>query len=311
MRVLLTGGAGFIGSHTAEALCRAGHQVTVVDDLSTGERANLSERVSFVQCDVAARDLDAIMTDLSPHAVIHCAAQVSVGASIADPAVDAHQNILGTINLLHSAGRHGVKLFLLASSAAVYGIPGYLPLTEEHPTRPLSPYGLSKLAAEWYVSLLAEQYSMRWLIYRFANVVGPRQAAGGDGAVVPAFLSAMFQGRDPVIAGDGEQTRDFVFVEDVAEAHRLGLTANVQGIFHISSGTQISINELWRRCAAIANWQRPPVHGPARLGDIRHSILSPERARSAMGWEAKTDLVGSLSATAAFWKPGIGIKATE
>ena len=303
-RVLVTGGAGFVGSYVARALLDAGHAVVVLDDLSSGWATNVPLGVRLVEGDIRdAGGLAHILAQAQPQGVVHCAAQVSVGASVADPLNDSERNITGTVKLLTAAAAAGVRSFVYSSSAAVYGTPGSVPIVETHPTRPLSPYGLSKLTAERYVTLLGQQFGLEWVCLRYANIYGPGQRAlGGDGAVIPTFLQAFAAGRDPVIQGDGEQTRDFVYVEDVARANLLALTGGVTGVFNIGSGKAISINDLWKAEASLLGWDRPPVYGPPRPGDIRDSVLSAEAAARELGWVPTTEFGAGLRATVAALK---------
>ncbi len=302
MRVVVTGGAGFIGSHVTEELLAAGHEVAVLDNLSTGCLENVPPGAEFVEFDLTRAGLGTLMQKLRPEGVIHLAAQVSVKESVSDPLADLGSNVVGTANLLAACRESGVQSVVYASSAAVYGTPVCLPINEDHPTAPISPYGLSKLAGEWYVRVLSEQYSLRWVSLRFANVFGSRQRASGDGAVVPAFLYAMLEGRDPLIHGDGEQTRDFVYVRDVSRANLAALTGTASGIFHISTDQSTSIRELWQLSAEITGWQRPPQHAPRRPGDIDHAVLTAGRAQERLKWQPQTDLRTGLKATAEFWR---------
>lgn len=307
MHVLVTGGAGFVGSHIARALCDRGVRVTVLDNLSSGSAEAVPEAASLVEHDITRPDLAATVQELAPTAVIHCAAQVSVAASVDDPVHDAIVNVNGTVNLLQACRGAGVRAFVFVSSAAVYGQPQEQPLTETAPTQPLSPYGCSKLAAETYVRTLAEDAGIGWAVCRPANIYGPGQRAGGDGAVVPGFLRQMLLGDDPVIHGDGEQTRDFVYVDDAAEAfvqalRVAGATPGSGGVYHICSGEGTSIRRLWDVCAAAVGWMRPPRHGPVRPGDIRDSVLSPERAQRVLGWRPRVSLADGIARTAAWWQ---------
>ena len=298
-RILVTGGAGFIGSHVAKALLNAGYQVTVLDDLSSGRPENVPPGATLVQGDIRSDHLPSLLKEIRPGGVVHCAAQVSVAASVEDPLNDASRNISGTINLLRSSASAGASTFVYASSAAIYGAPEYLPVDERHPTRPESPYGLSKLTAESYVRLLAPQLGLRWVCLRYANVYGPGQRAAGDGAVVPAFLNAFAAGRDPVIQDDGEQTRDFIHVEDVGQANLMALAGDASGVFNVGSGLAVTINALWKLSASLMNWDRPPRYGPRRSGDIRHSRLSSEAGERALGWAPAIALEEGLRLTVA------------
>ncbi|BDG62440.1 UDP-glucose 4-epimerase [Caldinitratiruptor microaerophilus] len=309
--MLVTGGAGFIGSHVVEALVGAGHRVEVLDDLSTGDLRHLPAGVPLHRADVASPEAAALVEALRPDAVLHLAAQVSAAASVRDPVADLRANALGTLNVLEACRRAGVRRFVYASSAAVYGQPERLPLSEDAPLRPLRPYGASKLAGEVYVRLYGDLYGLDFVILRFANVYGPRQAVTGEGAVVPAFATAMLagtggRGPGPVVHGDGRQTRDFVHVRDVARAHLLALWAGSGAILNLATGRAVTVLDLWRRIAALTGWDRPPVFGPPRPGDIPHSVLDPSRARQALGWEPATGLDEGLRETVAYYREVAG-----
>lgn len=307
MHVLVTGGAGFVGSHVAMELLSAGHQVTVVDDLSTGETAQVSPAARLVTFDLTQPGLHALVGLVRPDAVVHCAAQVSVSQANVDPLNDLQRNVAATVNLVTACRGTTVHSIVYASSAAVYGQPRYLPVDEEHPQAPLSPYGYSKMVGEWYIRTLGEQIGLRTVILRYANVYGPRQRLETDGAVVPLFVEAMLTGRDPVIHGTGEQRRDFVHVTDVSRANRLALEQDVSGTHNISSGRGTSIMELWRLAAAATGWSRPPVFAGRRQGDIAESVLKPSRAVCDLGWAPAVDLATGLEWTVAHWRKVVGV----
>jgi len=268
--------------------------VAVLDDLSTGRVENLPPQAAFYRLSVTA-DLDAVFATERPQAVAHQAAQVSVPRSLREPQGDLAVNAGGTLNLLEYARRHGVERFILASSAAVYGEPRYLPLDEEHPVAPLSPYALSKYTAERYCALYRDLHGLSVCILRYANVYGPRQTAHAEGGVVALFAEALARGEAPVIFGDGEQTRDFVHVADVAGANLAAVGAG-EGVFNIGTGRATSVNQLWRHLGELAGVSRTPVHRPPRAGDIRDSVFNPERAREVLGWRPRYDLRSGLAA---------------
>jgi len=295
IRILVTGGAGFIGSHICDLLLREGHRVAVVDDLSTGRAENVPSGAAFYRLSVTA-DLDAVFARERPVAVLHQAAQVSVPRSLREPQADLAVNAGGTLNLLEHARRHGVERFVLASSAAVYGEPRYLPLDEEHPVAPLSPYALSKYTAERYALLYRGLYGLSVCILRYANVYGPRQSAHAEGGVVALFTEALARDRAPAIFGDGEQTRDFVFVSDVARANLAALTVG-DGVFNIGTGLATSVNQLWQCLRELAANPPEPVRRPPRAGDIRDSVFNPARAAAVLGWRPRCDLRSGLAAT--------------
>lgn len=294
MRVLVTGGAGFIGSHICATLLGDGHRVSVVDDLSTGRLENLPAGVSFYRLSVT-QALDSVFETERPQAVVHQAAQVSVPRSLKDPGLDLSLNVGGTLNLLEHVRRFGAKRFILASSAAVYGEPRYLPLDEAHPVCPLAPYALSKYTAEQYLSLYQKLYGISTCALRYANVFGPRQVAHAEGGVVAIFFERLAAGESPVIFGDGEQTRDFVYVEDVARANAAALAAG-DGVFNIGTGRAVSVNRLWRCLRELTGARLETEYRPPRQGDIRDSVFNPARAAQVLGWRPRWDLETGLTA---------------
>ncbi len=304
MRVLVTGGAGFVGSHLVDALLDAGHEVAVVDDLSTGLRENVPEAARFFQHDVRA-PLDSIFAEVRPEVVMHLAAQVSVSEAVADPLRDESVNVGGTVNVMEAAARAGARKVVAVSSAAVYGDPASLPLTEESPAEPLSPYGISKLTGERYIRLLGRLRGIAFTIIRPANIYGPRQQAEGDGAVIPAFLGRFLSARDPVIHGDGSQTRDFIYVGDMVAALVRAMDRGDGLTLNVSTATKVSIRELWERLARLVGWERDPVFGPPRPGDIMHSVMANGRAREALDWAPHVDLQRGLEETVAWMRGGV------
>lgn len=290
MKVMVTGGAGFIGSHAVDLLVERGASVSVVDDLSTGSIRNLNSHASFHKIDIRSDEVDRIIGLERPDCLIHLAAQVSVPQSVSDPKRDMEINIYGSLNLLESCRRHSVGTLLFASSAAVYGNPRYLPVDEDHRLIPLSPYGLAKLTVEQYIQLYSDLYGLDFTIFRFANVYGPRQDAKGEGGVVSIFADKMTAGEIPVINGDGMQTRDFIYVGDVVEALFAALTQGGRQVLNISSGIGTTINRLYNIIRDSLSLDFNPVHGDEREGDIRDSILDNRRARQALGWCPATGL---------------------
>lgn len=310
MRILVTGGAGFLGGHLLPLLLEAGHEPVVVDDLSTGQRERVPPGVRLVVADITA-PLDQLFTAVAPQVVIHLAAQVSVAASNRDPLRDLAVNGAGTANLMLAAARTGVKKVVAISSAAVYGAgsasgtPGTTPVTEESSVSARSPYGLSKLTAEAYVRLLGNQLGLPYTILRPANLYGPGQRSCGEGAVVPAFLEGFLGGAGPVIHGDGSQQRDFLHVTDLARAVVLALDRADGRTLNISSGTGTSILTLWRWLAALVDWESPPCFGPPREGDIAHSTLANEMARRHLRWEPQVPLEAGLQETCDWYRANL------
>ncbi|SFU43917.1 NAD-dependent epimerase/dehydratase family protein [Alicyclobacillus macrosporangiidus] len=287
MKVLVTGGAGFIGSHIVDALIEHGHEVAVVDNLSTGHARNLNPKASFYRVDVtdpaALRD---VFEREQPAAVIHQAAQVSVAQSVAHPAEDARTNILGTLHVLECSLACGAGKFVFASSAAVYGEPQHVPIDEAHPTEPISPYGIAKRTCERYIEVLCQGTALRPVILRYANVYGPRQDASGEGGVIAIFADRIARGEPLHIHGDGRQTRDFVHVADVARANLVAATIPVAGTFNIGTGTETTVLEIAQVMIREADAPERLTFGPERPGDIRRSCLDVAAARERLRWEA-------------------------
>ncbi len=301
-RALVTGGAGFIGSHVVDALLDAGFGVTVVDNLSSGRRTNLPAAAGLRVADVRDRALREVFQAEKPDVVFHLAAQVSVGASVASPVEDAETNIIGLVNVVEAAIRAGARRVVFSSSAAVYGEPETLPLTETAVTRPESPYGLSKLTGERYLELLGRRHGLEYVILRYANVYGPRQSAEGEAGVIAIFASGLAQGRPVAIFGDGRQTRDFIFVRDVAAATVLaGISPDAVGrVINVSSGVRADILSVYRVIAELSGGPTNPVFGPDRPGDVRDSLLDNSRARAFLGWTPEIALNAGLRETVEF-----------
>ena len=299
MKVLVTGGAGFIGSHVADTFIRAGHAVAIVDDLSTGNRAWLNPKATFHAMDIRSGQLAEVFAAERPEAVVHLAAQASVGRSVADPAFDASVNIGGGLNLLDCCRRFGVRRMIYSSSGgAGYGDTDVIPTPEEHPTRPASPYGVSKVAMEQYVDALGALWGMAGISLRYANVYGPRQNPDGEAGVVAIFCRRLVQGQALVINGDGLQTRDFVHVDDVAAANLLALErADVTGPVNIGTGVETSVNATCDALRAAAGASADAVHAPARPGEQRRSCLSPRLAERVLGWRPTVPLGDGLIQT--------------
>ena len=304
MRVLVTGGAGFIGSHIVDALVLSGAHAAVLDDLSTGRAENVRSGVRLYRMRVQDPGLDEVIAGERPDVVFHQAAQVSVPASIRNPLADGEINLLGTLNLIEACLRHGAPKIVFASSAAVYGQPVYLPVDEEHPVAPLAPYGVSKLAAEFYLAMYARTRDLRFTALRYANVYGPRQDAAGEGGVVAIFADRLRRGEAPAIFGDGEQTRDFVHVRDVAAANLLAAAKGDGEVINVGAGSRVTVNTLWETFCRVAGRRLDPVYSPPRSGDILHSSLSPEKARRELAWQPETSLDKGLEDTLA----GFGFK---
>jgi UDP-glucose 4-epimerase len=296
MRAIVTGGAGFIGSHVAEALLARGDEVHVVDDLSSGRRENVPDGAALHELDIRREALTELAAELQPDALFHLAAQADVGTSVERPELDADINVVGTIRVLEAARPVGARVAFASTGGAIYG-ECERPAREEDERRPLSPYGTSKLAGEEYLATWNRLYGTSHVVCRLANVYGPRQRPSLEGGVVTIFLLWLRDGRDAEIFGDGNQTRDFVYVGDVAEAMLAAASASGGGVFNVGSGTETSVLELYRMCAETAGVEQQPQHAPERPGDLRHSVLDPSRAARELGWQAGTALADGLART--------------
>ncbi len=299
---MVTGGAGFVGSHVVDRLLAGGHGVLVVDDLSTGSASNLPRRADLEEMDVASPKLRGVAAAWRPEAVCHAAAQPSVPASTSDPMLDARTNVMGGLNVLGAAVEAGVsQVVYVNTGGALYGEPDYLPCDEDHPKRPLSPYGLSKLTMERYFRLILPP-SVTLKVLRLANVYGPRQSSEGESGVVSIFVHRMLRGEPVTIDGDGGQTRDFVYVEDVAAAHELAVERPGPLTANVGTGAGVSVNDLFGLISKLTGYERPPRRGPVRPGDVRHVVLDVTRARERLGWTAATSLEDGLRQTVAAMK---------
>jgi UDP-glucose 4-epimerase len=294
LRALVTGGAGFIGSHLVDALLARGDEVIVVDHLRRGHESNLSPEARLFRADVS--DVAAMLTALRaarPEVVFHLAAQIDVRRSVSDPSLDALVNIGGTAAVLEAARDAGTRRVVLASTAGVYGEPAELPTAEDAPIRPLSPYGAGKAAAETYLDLFTRLYGISTVSLRMANVYGPRQNPHGEAGVIAIFCGAAAEGRTVARYGDGLQTRDFVFVADVVDAFVAAGDADAGGAFNVSTGRETTLRELQEALGLEA------VERPGRLGDVRRSCLDPSAAARTLGWGARTPLRDGLDRTLA------------
>lgn len=304
MRILVTGGAGFIGSHVVDRLVADGHAVDVVDNLSTGRRGHVNPAARLHVCDIRSARLDDAFAAARPEAVVHVAAQAAVARSVADPLFDASVNVLGTLAVLEAARRAAVRRVVFTSTGgAAYGDTDVLPTPENHPARPVSPYGVAKIAAELYLDCWAGLTGGRALALRFANVYGPRQDPRGEAGVVAIFAARLLAGEACIVNGDGEQTRDYVYVGDVADAVARGVAySDVAGVLNIGTGAATSVNDLYRRLARAAGVTRAPRHGPPRPGEQRRSVLDPARVKAQLGWTAATSLDEGLQRTVTWFE---------
>jgi len=302
MKVLVTGGAGFIGSNIADLLIENGYEVVIVDNLSTGKEEFINKKAIFYKKDITDDDLCEIFKKERPDYVIHQAAQIDVQKSIANPVFDAKVNILGTVNLLECCRKSDVKKVVYASSAAVYGNPEYLPIDERHRINPISSYGISKHTAEHYFEVYSQLYDLKYTILRYANVYGIRQDPKGEGGVISIFIDKMLKGERPIIFGDGKQTRDFVYVKDVAKANLLALKRGDNEVVNISTNKPTSINELVEIMNKIMNTSLKPIYTEPRKGDIIHSYLDNKKALEVLGWTPEYSLEEGLKETIEYYK---------
>jgi UDP-glucose 4-epimerase len=304
MKVLVTGGAGFIGSHIVDMLIDEDFEVVIVDDLSSGNERNLNKKARFYQLDIQDSKLDAIFQKEHPDYVNHQAAQIDVRRSVSDPVFDAKVNVLGTLNILQNCVQYKVKKVVFASSGgAVYGEQEVFPAPETHSLRPVSPYGVSKLVAEHYLYYYKYVYELDYVSLRYANVYGPRQDPFGEAGVVAIFIQKMLEGIQPLINGDGEQTRDFVYVDDVAEANMLAMKSNTPDcIFNVGTGIETSINHVFQNLKEIINPSIEEKHRPPKKGEQRRSVIDYQNAKEMLRWEPKTSLHEGLKKTRRYFE---------
>ncbi len=304
MKILVTGGAGFIGSHVVDTFIANGHEVVIVDDLSTGRRSNLNPAATFYQIDIRSDELREVFEKEKPQVVDHHAAQMDVRRSVVDPLFDADVNVLGSIKLIEIARQYDVERFIyISTGGAVYGEPEYLPCDEAHPINPICPYGASKHTVEHYLYMYHELYDLDYVVLRYPNVYGPRQDPHGEAGVVAIFTGLMLKGDQVVINGDGDQERDFVFVGDCARANLLALTTqNPNTIYNLGEGKPTTVNDVYRELKKITNYQLSAVHGPAKVGETRRIYLEAKKAAQDLDWQPSVGLGEGLTATVEYFK---------
>ena len=302
MRITVTGGAGFIGSHLVDRLIEDGHTVQVIDNLYTGNKEFVHSKAQFVELDIRDPKLYSVLEEFRPDYIFHEAAQTEVSTSMSDPMLDCDINLMGLINLLNAAVKLDVKKFLMPSSAAVYGNLDTLPLNENMIGNPSSFYGLTKLTTEHYLRIYHEAFGLPYICYRYSNVFGPRQGNGGEGGVISIFAKAIVQGSPIIIYGDGKQTRDFIYVDDVVEANILGMQHQVTGIYNVSTGISSSVNLLVDEFRNISGKDIEVVYDKPRLGDIRDSVLATDKSEKGLLFTAKYNLHDGLIKTYEYFK---------
>ena len=303
MNILVTGGAGFIASHIVDAYLELGHRVFIVDNFSTGRRENVNPKATLFECDLRDGSLGKIFSENAIDVVSHHAAQIDVRASVADPGTDASINIVGGLNLYEQCAKHGVKKIIFASTGgAIYGEQDYFPADEEHPTRPDSPYGISKLANEKYLAYYAKQYGITTVVLRYTNVYGPRQNPHGEAGVVAIFSEKMCRGEQPVINGDGMQTRDYVFVGDVVRANVAVLSVEKSDVFNVCTGIETTVVKIFQDLRSTLQPNCPETHAPAKAGEQMRSVATYAKAKRVLGWSPLTTIEKGLAATARFFQ---------
>ena len=303
MKILVTGGAGFIASHITDAFIQNGHEVIVLDNLLTGFERNINPKAKFIKADICDLELDKLFEIEKFDVVNHHAAQMDVRRSVADPAFDANTNILGTINLLQNCVKTGVKKFMFASTGgAVYGEQNYFPADENHPASPLSPYGISKLTVEKYLYFYHVQYNLNYSILRYANIYGPRQNSAGEAGVVAIFTNKLLKKEQPIINGTGMQTRDYVYVGDVVKANLLAFDDESNDVYNVGTAKETNVNEIFNLLNNIVGNGQNEKHGPAAPGEQIRSVITSEKLFKKFGWKPSTKLEEGLQKTVEFFK---------
>ncbi len=300
MKILVTGGAGFIGSHLVDRLIDEGHQVVVIDNLSTGSRKNLNSKAKLWKMDIQSSKVKEVFEKEKPNAVFHLAAQIDLRKSVEDPIKDAKINILGSLNILQSfynSCHSHCKFIFTSTGGAIYGDADIIPTPESYPEKPLSPYGAEKLVFDKYLNYYNQVFNLPYVSLRLANVYGPRQNSKGEAGVVAIFSDAMLSGNQPIIFGSGKQTRDFVYVKDVVEAAVSALKKNKIGIHNIGTAKQTDINTVFSKIKKITGSECREIHQPAKPGEQKTSCLNIEKAKKELGWQPKYDLDKGLEET--------------
>lgn len=307
MKIVVTGGAGFIGSHVCDEFVGHGHEVVALDNLSSGRKENLDPKVRLVVADIRSADAAALIDRERPDAICHLAAQMDVRRSVEDPRFDAESNILGMLNLLEAARKASVKKVIFSSTGgAIYGEQDVFPAREDHPTRPVSPYGVSKAAGELYLGYYRAQYGLKSVALRYANVYGPRQNPHGEAGVVAIFSQRLIAGQPCTIFGEGKQTRDFVYGKDVARANYLAFEKDYVGAANIGTAVETDINALYQHLADAACVKTPALHAPGKPGEQLRSCIDPSHAKKVLGWEPTVGLQDGIRQTIAFFRAQAG-----
>jgi UDP-glucose 4-epimerase len=303
MKILVTGGAGFIGSNLVDRFINEGYDVAIVDDLSTGNPGNLNPKARFYKMDIRNPELELVFEKEKPDYVSHHAAQASVTRSMREPMLDCRVNIEGSINVINLSQKFGVKKIIYASTGGtVYGEPVYLPVDEDHPINPLSPYGASKHTVEHYLYMYMVDYGLDYTVLRYPNVYGPRQDPYGEAGVVAIFIHNMLNGERPVIFGDGTATRDYVYVDDIVEANIMILFEGGGEIYNLGSNLETSVNQIFSLLSQELGFHQKPIYKTERKGEIRRIYLTNDKAKADLGWEPKIPLTEGISKTVDYSK---------
>ncbi len=303
MKVLVTGGAGFIGSHLVDALSEQGHSVVIVDNLSTGRLENVNPKAKFYQTSICSPQLTEVFEIEKPELVNHQAAQTVIQKSVNDPIFDAEQNILGSLNLILQCLRFGVKKIIFASSGgAVYGEPKYRPVDENHPVNPISQYGVSKHTVEHYLQLYGVEHGLEYVVLRYANVYGSRQNPSGEAGVVAIFAGQMLKGKRPTIFGQGDKTRDYIHVSDVVSANLLAMEKGKNAICNIGTEVETSDQQMFDLLAELLGYKGTPHYAPVRKGEILRICLECSKAQKELGWRHRLSLKEGLSQTITYYQ---------
>ncbi len=306
MKILVTGGAGFIASQIADGFIKEGHEVVILDDLSTGFEKNINPKAKFIKANICDKSISNLFEVEKFDVVNHHAAQMDVRRSVKDPEFDATTNILGTINLLQNCVKYGVKKFMFASTGgAVYGEQEYFPADEKHNTQPKSPYGISKLAVEKYLYFYNSEHKLNYTILRYANIYGPRQNPFGEAGVVAIFSTKLLKTEQPIINGQGEQTRDYVFVGDVVKANLLLLNDAESDIYNVGTTVETDVNQLFHYLNKITGAHKDEKHGPAAAGEQMRSVITSEKMFKKFGWKPSTKLEDGLKITVDFFRKNL------
>lgn len=303
MNILVTGGAGFIGSHIVDNYINLGYKVTIIDNLSTGKKENINPKANFVNLDIKDEKISEVFASKKFDIVSHQAAQMDVRVSVNDPKFDAENNILGSLNLYENCKNYGVKKIIFASSGGtVYGEQSEFPCGEEHPKNPVSPYGIGKLTNEYYLYYYKEVYGIDYVALRYGNVFGPRQNPKGEAGVIAIFADKFINNEQPIVNGDGNITRDYVFISDVVEANILALDEKVTGIYNVTTGIETSVNEIFNTLKEKTNSKIPIYHGPAKKGEQRRSVCSYDKFKNKHNWQPLVSFEEGIDKTLEYFR---------